>query len=142
VKLLRYGPKGYEQPGLLDGKGTLRSLSEHVPDIRGTALLPDKLAQLRSLDSANLPIVEGEPRIGPCVAGVGKIICVGLNYSDHAAESGMAEPTEPVLQDFLVEDHPISRVGDHLKRVTGGAEGDESYATFFPLASFRALTPR
>ena len=97
MKLLRYGPKGSERPGFLDEQGNLRDLSRHVPDIAGTALLPDKLAQLRSLDIASLPIVRGEPRIGPCVGGVGKIVCVGLNYSDHAAESNMAVPTEPVL---------------------------------------------
>jgi 2-keto-4-pentenoate hydratase/2-oxohepta-3-ene-1,7-dioic acid hydratase in catechol pathway len=97
MKLLRYGPAASERPGLLDNQGVLRDLSLHVPDIAGTALLTEKLAQLRSLDTASLPVVTGQPRIGPCVAGVGKIICVGLNYRDHAAESNMPVPEEPVL---------------------------------------------
>lgn len=97
MKLLRYGPKGSERPGMLDEKGQLRDLSAHVPDIDGTSLLPEGLGQLQTLDTASLPEVVGEPRLGPCVAGIGKIICVGLNYSDHAAESNMPIPAEPIL---------------------------------------------
>jgi 2-keto-4-pentenoate hydratase/2-oxohepta-3-ene-1,7-dioic acid hydratase in catechol pathway len=97
MKLLRYGAPGQERPGLLDAQGRLRDLSAHVDDIAGAALLPESLARLAALDPAALPLVEGAPRLGACVGRVGKMVCVGLNYSDHAAESGMAVPTEPVL---------------------------------------------
>ena len=97
MKLLRYGTQGAERPALLDSSGTLRDLSSLVPDIAGQTLLPETLAKLHALNPLELPKVDGSPRIGPCVAGVGKIICVGLNYSDHAAESGMEVPKEPVL---------------------------------------------
>ena len=97
MKLLRYGQDGQEKPGLLDAQGGIRDLSGVVPDLAGDVLLPESLSRLRALDPATLPIVEGTPRIGPCVAGVGKFICVGLNYSDHAAESGMAVPVEPII---------------------------------------------
>ena len=97
MKLLRYGPAGQEKPGLLDSNNQIRDLSGIVPDIAGRRLLPDALDRLRRLDPATLPVVNGTPRIGPCVGQVGKFICVGLNYSDHAAESGMAVPNEPIL---------------------------------------------
>ena len=97
MKLLRYGPAGQEKPGLLDSNNQIRDLSGIVPDIAREALLPDALDRLRKLDPATLPVVKGTPRIGPCVGQVGKFICVGLNYSDHAAESGMAVPDEPIL---------------------------------------------
>jgi 2-keto-4-pentenoate hydratase/2-oxohepta-3-ene-1,7-dioic acid hydratase in catechol pathway len=97
MKLLRYGPAGREKPGLLDAANQLRDLSGVVPDIAGLVLLPESLDRLRQLDPATLPLVSGTPRIGPCVGQVGKFICVGLNYSDHAAESGMAVPSEPIL---------------------------------------------
>jgi 2-keto-4-pentenoate hydratase/2-oxohepta-3-ene-1,7-dioic acid hydratase in catechol pathway len=97
MRLLRYGPAGQEKPGLLDNTGALRDLTGIVPDIAGDVLLPESLERLRALDPADLPRVSGAPRIGPCVAGVGKFICIGLNYSDHAAESGMAVPKEPIL---------------------------------------------
>jgi ureidoglycolate lyase/2,4-diketo-3-deoxy-L-fuconate hydrolase len=97
MKLLRYGPAGHEKPGLLDAGGRLRDLSAVVPDIAGPHLLPESLERLRHLDAAALPLVDGSPRIGPCVGQVGKFICVGLNYSDHAAESNMPVPAEPIL---------------------------------------------
>ena len=97
MKLLRYGPAGQEKPGLLDSNNQIRDLSGIVPDIAREALLPGSIDRLRQLDPASLPVVKGTPRIGPCVGQVGKFICVGLNYSDHAAESGMAVPTEPIL---------------------------------------------
>ena len=97
MKLLRYGPAGQEKPGLLDSNNQIRDLSSIVPDIAREALLPGSIDRLRQLDPASLPVVKGTPRIGPCVGQVGKFICVGLNYSDHAAESGMAVPTEPIL---------------------------------------------
>src|SRR5690348_2912869 len=97
MKLVRYGEPGRERPALLDADGVLRDLSSVVPDIAGATLGPDGLAAIRALNPASLPQVEGTPRIGPCVGGTGKFVCVGLNYTDHAAESGMAIPTEPVL---------------------------------------------
>ncbi|MEL6476422.1 MAG: fumarylacetoacetate hydrolase family protein [Pseudomonadota bacterium] len=96
MKLLRYGDKGAEKPGLWDG-AAIRDLSAHVEDIDGAALAPDSLAKLAALDPATLPVVEGSPRIGPCVGQIGKLACVGLNYSDHAIETGNPIPDQPVL---------------------------------------------
>ncbi|HJV69151.1 ureidoglycolate lyase [Ideonella sp.] len=97
MKLLRYGPKGQEKPGLLAADGTLRDLSGIVTDIAGEVLTPAGIARLRAVDPASLPAVPGTPRIGPCVGQVGKFICIGLNYADHAAESGATVPPEPVV---------------------------------------------
>jgi 2-keto-4-pentenoate hydratase/2-oxohepta-3-ene-1,7-dioic acid hydratase in catechol pathway len=97
MKLVRYGNPGLERPGLLDAEGLIRDLSGVVPDLAGPALQPDSLQTLRTLDLRALPVVAPETRLGPCVGGVGKFVCIGLNYSDHAAESGMAVPTEPVV---------------------------------------------
>ena len=97
MKLLRAGPAGAERPALLDAQGGLRDLSGHCADIGGATLSPAGLAALQALDASALPLLPAGTRIGPCVAGVGKIVCVGLNYADHAAEAGMAVPTEPVL---------------------------------------------
>src|ERR1044071_8026248 len=97
MKLLRFGESGRERPGLLDGGGRIRDLSGVMSDIARDTLLPENLARLRDTDVSSLPLVPGEPRIGPCVGSVGKFVCVGLNYSDHAAESGLPVPTEPVL---------------------------------------------
>lgn len=97
MKLLRYGPVGQEKPGLLDSSNTLRDLSGVLSDIEGAQLGDAALARLRAIDPTTLPAVPGQPRIGPCVARVGKFICIGLNYADHAAESGAAIPTEPVI---------------------------------------------
>ena len=97
MKLLRYGPPGRERPGLRDEHGAIWDLSTVIPDLSGDALLPESLQRLRMLDPAALRPVEGEVRIGPCVGRAGKFICVGLNYSDHAAESGMPVPAEPIL---------------------------------------------
>ena len=97
MKLLRFGPKGNEKPGLLDAQGTVRDLSGLLPDLTPAALGRESLARLAALDPATLPAVANPGRYAPIVAGVGKFICVGLNYSDHAAESGMAVPTEPVI---------------------------------------------
>ncbi len=96
MKLVRYGPEGQEKPGILDSEGAIRDLSAIVGDIDGTALAPDVLERLRGLDPGSLPRVEGQPRLGPCVANVGKIIAIGLNYSDHAAETGAEVPKEPI----------------------------------------------
>ena len=97
MKLLRYGPAGEEKPGLLDADGTIRDLSGLVPDIGGKTLLPDELARIAAVDPSSLPLVEGDPRLGPCVAGTGKFICIGLNFSDHAAETGATVPPEPII---------------------------------------------
>jgi 2-keto-4-pentenoate hydratase/2-oxohepta-3-ene-1,7-dioic acid hydratase in catechol pathway len=97
MKLLRYGPPGAEKPGVLDGEGRIRDLSAHVADIAGATLSPDGLAALAALPLDSLPIVDPAVRLGPCVTGTGKFICIGLNYSDHAAETGATVPTEPVI---------------------------------------------
>jgi len=97
LKLLRYGSAGQEKPGLLDSSNIIRDLSGIVPDIAGATLLPETLTRLQGVDPVTLPAVTGTPRIGPCVGQVGKFLCIGLNYSDHAAESGMAVPKEPIL---------------------------------------------
>ena len=97
MKLLRYGPKGQEKPGLLDAQGRIRDLSGVVADIDGSTIGADSLAKLAALDTGKLPLVEGNPRLGACVGKVGKFICIGLNYSDHAAESGLSVPPEPVI---------------------------------------------
>ena len=97
MKLLRYGEKGSEKPGLLDADNQIRDLSGHVQDITGQVLSPESLATLAAIDPASLPIVAGQPRIGACVGQVGKFICIGLNYADHAAESNMEVPKEPII---------------------------------------------
>lgn len=97
MKLLRFGPQGQEKPGILDTDGRIRDLSKIIPDLAGQSLLQETINRLRGTDIKSLPIVDGTPRLGPCVAGVGKFICIGLNYSDHAAESSMAVPSEPVI---------------------------------------------
>lgn len=97
MKLLRYGEIGQEKPGLLDNDGNIRDLSAHVSDVRGENLSDEQLQTLSKLDHDKLPLVEGNPRIGACVTNVGKFICIGLNYSDHAAEAGLKVPPEPVV---------------------------------------------
>lgn len=97
MKLLRFGPQGSEKPGLLDAEGQIRDLSGVVADIAGAVLSDAQLQHLREVDPTSLPLVAGAPRIGPCVAQVGKFICIGLNYADHAAEAGMDLPQEPVV---------------------------------------------
>jgi 2,4-diketo-3-deoxy-L-fuconate hydrolase len=97
MKLLRFGPVGNERPGILDRHNQIRDLSVVVDDISHTTLLPDSIKRLQELDLDRLPLVTGQPRIGACVGNVGKFICIGLNYSDHAAEAGMAVPKEPVI---------------------------------------------
>jgi 2-keto-4-pentenoate hydratase/2-oxohepta-3-ene-1,7-dioic acid hydratase in catechol pathway len=97
MKLLRYGPRGAEKPGMLDKDGGIRDLSKVVDDIAGNVLTPESLAKLKAIDPASLPKVEGPVRYGPCVARTGKFICIGLNYSDHAKETGAEPPKEPIL---------------------------------------------
>lgn len=97
MKLLRYGHPGKEIPGILDNAGQIRELSSVVHDLSGDTLSDESLKRIAAVDPSTLPLVTGTPRIGPCVSRVGKFICIGLNYSDHAAESGMKVPTEPVV---------------------------------------------
>src|ERR1700722_7716961 len=97
MKLVRYGKAGKEKPGLIDGAGKLRDLSDIIADVGADTLSPKVLARLAKIKPDALPLVRGKPRLGPCVAGVGNFIAVGLNYADHAAESGMAIPKEPIL---------------------------------------------
>ena len=101
MKLLRYGKSGSERPGVLDASGRVRDLSAHVGDIAGDVLTPSGLDRLRSIDPATLPLVGGTPqkdlRLGPCVGAVGKFICIGLNYADHAAETNSPIPKEPIV---------------------------------------------
>jgi 2-keto-4-pentenoate hydratase/2-oxohepta-3-ene-1,7-dioic acid hydratase in catechol pathway len=97
MKLVRYGNAGAERPGLIDKNGKIRDLAAIVSDLSGTSLSLDSLAKLKGIVHESLPLVDDGVRLGPCVAGVGKFVCIGLNYSDHAAESGMAGPTEPVV---------------------------------------------
>jgi 2,4-diketo-3-deoxy-L-fuconate hydrolase len=97
MKLVRFGNPGAERPGLIDAAGHIRDLSGHVPDIAGAVLTPEGLAKLAAIDPESLPLAPEGVRFGPCVGAVGKFLCIGLNYSDHAAESGMTVPPEPVL---------------------------------------------
>ncbi len=97
MKLLRYGPKGKEKPGILDQHGKIRSLAKVIKDLDGEAISPAGLAKLRKVNVAKLPLVSGKPRIGSCIANPQKFIAIGLNYSDHAAESGMTVPPEPIV---------------------------------------------
>ena len=122
MKLLRYGAPGAEKPAILDGDGAIRDLSGHVSDIGGKEIDPAALAVLAKLDPTTLPLVAGTPRIGPCVTGTGKFICIGLNYADHAAESGMAVPPEPVV--FMKATSAIVGPNDDLLIPRGSEKTD------------------
>src|SRR6202023_4173799 len=97
MKLVRFCPRGREKPGILDPKGRIRDLSALIPDLAGEALSPKSLAKIRKHPIEKLPLVPGNPRLGPCVGHVGNLIAIGLNYSDHAAEAGMPIPKEPII---------------------------------------------
>jgi ureidoglycolate lyase len=97
MKLLRFGPPGQEKPGALDTDGQIRDLSGVVPELAGDALSPAGLAKLAALDLSTLPLVGGSPRLGPPVAGLKNFVCIGLNYADHAAETGAPIPKEPIV---------------------------------------------
>jgi 2,4-diketo-3-deoxy-L-fuconate hydrolase len=122
MKLVRYGKAGEEQPGVVDQQGKVRDLSGVVDDIAGKALLPESIARLRAIDPSTLPLVPGTPRLGPCVGRVGKFIAIGLNYSDHAAESGMPVPAEPVL--FMKATSCISGPYDDIVLPRGSQKTD------------------
>lgn len=122
MKLLRFGETGKERPGVLDANGAIRDLSGAVDDIGGGALLPESLDRIRGLDHSRLPLVNGSTRIGPCVTGVGKFLCVGLNYSDHAAESNMPVPAEPII--FMKATSSICGPYDDVELPRGSQKSD------------------
>jgi len=122
MKLVRYGEAGAERPGVIDADGKIRDLSGHVTDIGGAAIDPAALKKLAAIDPATLPLVAGDPRLGPCVTGTGKFICIGLNYVDHAAESGMAVPPEPVI--FMKATSAIVGPNDDLVIPRGSTKPD------------------
>ena len=122
MKLIRYGEPNQERPGLLDNFGKLRDLSQVIPDLTGEYLLPDSIQRLRELDVNGLPEVNGNPRIGPCVSQIGKFICIGLNYSDHAAESRMQVPPEPVI--FFKATSAVCGPNDNLIIPRGSTKTD------------------
>ena len=122
MKLLRYGAAGAERPAMLDQNGALHDLSGIIPDITGATFAPETLARLQSLDPNDLPLVEGSLRLGACIGSVGKFICIGLNYSDHAAESGMAVPKEPVV--FMKATSAIIGANDEVMIPRGALKTD------------------
>ena len=122
MKLVRYGATSQEKPGMIDTDGTLRDLSAHVADITGATLGDDSIAKLRALDPATLPAVEGNPRIGACVGDIGKFMCIGLNYADHAAETGADIPEHPIL--FMKANSAITGPNDDVVMPRGSATTD------------------
>ena len=122
MKLLRVGEPGKERAALLDAGGRLRDLSMLIADVGGEALLPENLARLAAADAATLPVIEAPCRIGPCVGGVGKIICVGLNYRDHAAEANLPPPAEPIL--FMKPTSAIIGAEDDVEIPPGSQKTD------------------
>jgi len=122
MKLVRYGQAGQEKPGIIDGQGVLRDLSAHVPDIAGATLGDAALQTLRGLDPGSLPQVPEGVRLGPCVGQVGKFICIGLNYSDHAAETGAQPPSEPII--FMKATSAICGPNDDLRIPRGSQKTD------------------
>jgi 2-keto-4-pentenoate hydratase/2-oxohepta-3-ene-1,7-dioic acid hydratase in catechol pathway len=122
MKLVRYGDIGAEKPGMLDADGALRDLSAHVADIGGAVLDDASLAKLREIDPTGLPLVSGDPRIGACVGSIGKFLCIGLNYSDHAAETGAAIPEHPIL--FFKANSAIVGANDDVVMPRGSTHTD------------------
>jgi len=122
MKLVRYGRAGAEKPGLIDEAGTLRDLSRVVKDITAEALSPAGLKRLRTVKTGRLPVVRGRPRLGCPLAGIGKLVCIGLNYTDHAQEVGLALPTEPLV--FIKANSAISGPGDAIIRPRGAVKLD------------------
>ena len=122
MKLLRYGSVGNEKPGLLDQDGSIRDLSSVINDIDGEPLSPRSIEQLSGIEPESLPTVAGEPRLGTCVGNISKLVCIGLNYSDHAKESGMAIPTEPIV--FMKAISAISGPNDNIELIRGSEKTD------------------
>ena len=122
MKLLRYGPKGHEKPGLLDKDGKIRDLSGQVADIAGEVLAAESLKKLAALDPTKLPLAGGDQRIGPCVGKIGKFICIGLNYADHAAESNAPIPKEPIV--FMKATSAVCGPNDDVEIPRGSEKTD------------------
>ena len=122
MKLLRYGSAGKEKPGLLDQDDSIRDLSSVINDIDGETLSPRSIEQLSGIEPESLPTVAGEPRLGTCVGNIGKLVCIGLNYSDHAKESGMAIPTEPIV--FMKAISAISGPNDNIELIRESEKTD------------------
>ena len=122
MKLLRYGQVGQEKPGLMDEDDNIRDLSAHVGDISGDVLRPEGLEKIAALNVSDLPVVDGSPRFGACVGDIGKFMCIGLNYTDHAAESGMPVPDEPIL--FAKFNSAISGPNDDVIMPRGSTKLD------------------
>ena len=122
MKLLRFGSPGKEKPGLLDQEGSIRDLSSVINDINGETLSPRSIEQLSGIEPESLPIVTSEPRLGTCVGNIGKLVCIGLNYSDHAKESGMAIPTEPIV--FMKAISAVTGPNDNIELIRGSEKTD------------------
>ena len=122
MKLVRHGPAGAEKPGLVDSSGAIRDLSRHVGDIDGATLSPGSLAALAAIDPVSLPVVEAGTRLGCPVGNVGKLLCIGLNYTDHAKETGQPIPNEPVL--FMKATTAISGPNDNVVLPKGSVKSD------------------
>ena len=122
MKLLRYGPIGEERPALIDDSGRIRDLSEHLNDLGGASLDPNRLAALGKLDTNNLPIVEGTIRFGTPITGIGKIVAIGLNYSDHAKETNLPIPNEPII--FLKATTSLNGPNDNVILPRNSEKGD------------------
>ncbi len=122
MKLVRYGDVGTEKPGLIDGDGNLRDLSGHVSDITGAVLGDEALARLKALDPGDLPLVQGEPRYGSCVGSIGKFVCIGLNFTDHAEETGNPIPDHPIV--FMKANSAISGPFDDIVMPRGSTKTD------------------
>ena len=122
MKLVRYGEKGAEKPGLIDKSGQLRDLSAHVKDLDGAAYSPDSLKKLAAIDPASLPAVSGKPRFGAPVTGISKFVAIGLNYVDHAKETGSPIPTEPIF--FMKANTALSGPNDAVEKPRGSTKLD------------------
>ena len=122
MKLVRYGAVGQEKPGMVDTNGTLRDRSAHVADFTGETIGDDSIAKLRALDPASLPAVDGNPRMGSCVGNIGKFMCIGLNYADHAAETGADIPEHPIL--FMKANSAITGPNDDVVMPRGSTKTD------------------
>ncbi|MGE4648384.1 MAG: fumarylacetoacetate hydrolase family protein [Arenicellales bacterium] len=122
MRLVRYGEVNAEKPGILDDQGGIRDLSSIVDDISPATVQAGELERIASIDPSNLPRVEGSPRLGPCVGQIGKFVCIGLNYTDHAKESGMPIPTEPIV--FMKTTSAISGPNDNIELIRGSVKTD------------------
>ena len=122
MRLVRYGEVGAEKPGILDDQGSIRDLSSIVGDISPATVQASELERIASIDPSSLPRVEGNPRLGPCVGQIGKFVCIGLNYTDHAKETGMPIPTEPIV--FMKTTSAISGPNDNIELIRGSVKTD------------------